>query len=94
MARSLDDIISSIPARDRWKLDEEIDFENKNTVTGDLIPKHFGRIADRMTNWEGLVADNLDLSDADRFNIKEHSPTKPELQRLIKFIQTDKMGLP
>ena len=70
--RSLLDILSSVPQANRWKLNKEIDFEHKAS-TG-VVSKHLGRIADSMTGWEGAVADNLDLTEADRSHIrKNHS---------------------
>ena len=85
MARNLDDIIGSVPATVRWKLDKEIDFEHKN-ATGQVIPKHLGRIADLITDWDGAVADNLDLTDAERNDIRESNPAKPKQQRFITFM--------
>lgn len=80
MARSLDEVIASVPPVNRWKLDQEIDFENKD-VRGQVIPKHLGKIAQPMTDWEGAVADNLCLTDADRSDIKERNRFSPALQR-------------
>ena len=80
MSRSLSDIISSVPVDDRWKLDREIDFEHRNN-SGQVIPQHLGRIADSMVEWEGAVADNLGLTEADRSDIREK---KPSLQRYFR----------
>ena len=80
MARTLDDVVSSVPEDDRWKLDKEIDFEHKN-AEGDVIPKHLGRIADSMTAWEGTIADHLDLTEPDRSDIRERNIREPKLQR-------------
>ena len=78
--RSLQEVIATIPSAIRWKLDQEIDFENRN-ISGQMIPKHLGGIADSMTEWEGTVADCLGLSLPDRHDIKENNPNKPKLQR-------------
>ena len=80
MARSLDDIVASVPTVNRWKLDKEIDFEHRN-ARGHVIPEHLGRIADSMIDWEGAIADHLCLSDQDRSDIRERYTRKPELQR-------------
>ena len=79
MARSLDEVLASVPKDDRWKLDEEIDFEHRN-AQGNLVPKHLGKIADSMTDWEGPIADHLDLSEADRSDIRERNSREPKLQ--------------
>ena len=80
MARSLDNVLSSIPDADHWKLDQDIDFENRDD-RGHVIPRHLERIADSMVGWEGdLIADHLGLSEADRRNIRESHPNKPSLQ--------------
>ncbi len=70
MARSLDNVLSSIPDAIRWKLDQE------------MIPQHIGMIADLMVGWEGVTAaDLLGLSsEADRCYIKEKYPNQPSLQ--------------
>ena len=80
MAKSLHDVLSSVPDADRWKLDQEIDFENRNAI-GQVIPQHLARIADSMVEWEGVVADHLGLSAADRMDVRETYPNKPGLQR-------------
>ena len=71
MARSLDDVLSSVSDADRWKLDQEID------------SRHLVRIADSMTvvEWEGVVADHLSLSKADQIDIRENYSNKPSGQR-------------
>ena len=79
-SRGLREIIASVPLTLQWKLDQEIDFENRS-ISGQTIPKHLGRIADSMTEWEGTVADCLGLSLPDRHDIKENYPNKPKLQR-------------
>ena len=72
MARILDEVVASVSTNDRWKLDKEIDFEHRD-ARGHVIPEHLGRIADSMTDWEGDVADNLDLSEPDRSDIRERN---------------------
>ena len=49
--RKMEELIASIPANNRWKVDKEIDFENTD-IRGRTIPQHVGRIAAEMTNWE------------------------------------------
>ena len=78
--RKMADLIASIPASSRWKVDKEIDFENKN-VQGGTIPQDLGRIAKQMTGWEGTISDNLGLTEVDRADIKEKYSNEPELQR-------------
>ena len=78
--RSLENVLSSVPDANRWKLDREIDFEHRD-VRGEVIPHHLGRIANSMTNWEGVIADLLGLSETDRSDIREKCPSKPQLQR-------------
>ena len=79
MAKTFDEVVASVPQVNRWKLDKEIDFEHRN-AEGDVTPKHLGRIADSMTDWEGDIADHLDLSDIDRNDIRERN-REPKLQR-------------
>jgi hypothetical protein len=79
--RRLADLISSIPESNRWKVDREIDFENTDNRGRVTIPKHLGRIAEEMTNWEGEIADFLGLTRADRADIMERHPQNPLLQR-------------
>lgn len=82
--RSLSDILSSVPRANRWKLDKEIDFEHKTSAGA--VSKHLGRIADSMTCWEGAVADNLNLTGADRSHIRKKYHSEPKLQRYIIFM--------
>ena len=77
---SLRDTVSSVSEANRWKLDREIDFEHRNQ-RDQLIPEHLGRIAEIMVDWEGVIADCLKLSEAERSDIREKSPNKPSLQR-------------
>ena len=72
----LAEIIASVPPNNRWKLEQEIDFEHKiNTGT---IPRHLGKIADSMESWEGAVADCLNLTAGDKSAIRGKDQ---ELQR-------------
>ena len=81
MARSVDDVVASVPADNRWKLDNEVDFEHRNTPGGQIIPKHLGKIAESMMNWEGTIADHLGLSEQDRSDIRRRNIGEPKLQR-------------
>ena len=76
----LADIIASVPQENRWKLDKQIHFENVNS-TGQIVPKHLGKISESMTNWEGAVADHLGLTEAERSDINGRNIQKPALQR-------------
>ena len=78
--RSLADLIASIPKVNRWKLDKEIDFENRD-LRGRTVPLHLGRIAADMTDWEDSIADNLGLTATDKADIMEKFHRKPSLQR-------------
>ena len=78
--RKVAELIASIPANSRWKVDKEIDFENTD-VRGRIIPQHLGRIAADMTDWEGTIADLLGLTTTDRNDILGRNSRKPELQR-------------
>ena len=80
MSGSLEDVLRSVPDANRWKLDQEIDFEHRDD-RGQVIPQHLGRIAELMTDWEGVIADHLGLSGPDRSDIREESPREPKLQR-------------
>ena len=80
MSRSLDAVLSSVPDANRWKLDREIDFEHRDE-RGQLIPRHLGKMAESMTDWEGAIADHLGLSEPDRSDIRDKNPRQPELQR-------------
>ena len=44
------------------------------------VPKHLGRIADTMDEWEGSVAESLRLSPADVAEINAKHPGKLKLQ--------------
>ena len=44
------------------------------------VLKHLGQIADSMHEWEGPLADNLGLNQADVAEIKEAHPGKLKLQ--------------
>ena len=80
MARSLLNVLSSVPDADQWKLDQEIDFEHRD-VRGQVIPEHLGRIADSIVEWEGVLAYHLGLTEADTRDIRNTYPNKPSLQR-------------
>lgn len=47
---------------------------------GSRVPKHLGKIADSMPEWEGRIADELDLSPADVAAIKKKHPNELNLQ--------------
>ena len=76
----LAEIIASVPLNNRCKLDQEIDFEHKNN-RGQTISRHLGKIADSMENWEGAVADCLNLDASDQSTIRGKYPFNQELQR-------------
>lgn len=81
MARSLDDVLSTVSDVNRWKLDQEIDFENMDD-RGLVIHLHLDRIADSMVEWGGVSADHLGLSsESDWRDIRERYPNKPSVQR-------------
>ena len=79
MARSLDDVVTSVSTDYGWKLDKEIDFEHRD-ARGHVIPEHLGRIAESMTDWEGAIADHLGLSEPDRNGIRQGHTGEPKLQ--------------
>lgn len=56
------------------KLDNEIDACN------DGVPKHIGQIADSMTEWEGKISEELQLTPADVASILIQHPSKLKLQ--------------
>ena len=74
------DLTASIPEVNRWKCDREIDFENVD-IRGRTVPLHLGQIASDMTDWEGAIADNLGLTEADKADIMDRFHRKPSLQR-------------
>ena len=78
--KRLAELIASVPEINRWKLDKEIDFENKD-IRNRLIPQHLGQIAAVMTNWEEDLAAPLGLTLADQSDIVERNYRKPGLQR-------------
>ena len=84
--RKMADLVASIPASNREKVDKEIDFENRKDIQGGTIPLHLGRIAAQMTDWEVTIADLLGLTDADRADIMEK---KPSLQRYDRKIEVN-----
>ena len=77
------DIIASVPAAVRWKLDQEIDFEHRD-IRDQVIPQDLGRmIADVLQWWTSktLWRNLLGLSVADRNKITLRNSNKPKLQR-------------
>ena len=76
----LANVILSIPESKRFKLDKEIDFENKD-LRGQTVPKHLGKIAAAITSWEGAVADELGLSETDKEDIRDKYQRNPSLRR-------------
>ena len=55
-------------------LDKVLDFEN------DGVSEHLGQIAESMYEWEGSVAEQLSLTQADIAAIKAEHPGKLKLQ--------------
>ena len=55
-------------------LNHPIDWENKG------VPKHLGKIADSMYEWEGPIAEELGLTTVDVAAIKEKHPKHLKLQ--------------
>ena len=80
MANKVDEVVASVSAVNRWKLDKEIDFQHID-ARGHVIPEHLGRIAESMTDWEGGIADHLGLSEPDRNDIRQSNIGEPKLQR-------------
>lgn len=75
------EVIASIPRANQWKLDKKIDFENLNKQ-GQVIPRHLGTIASSMIHWDGSIADELGLTQTDRFDIvRGRYCLDPEMQR-------------
>ena len=75
------DVIANVPKDNQWKLNEEIDFENKGS-DGQSVPKHLGIIAKSMLDWELAIADHMDLTEPERRNITEgRNKDRPDLQR-------------
>ena len=58
----------------RQKLNQVLDFDNSG------VSKHLGQIADSMYEWEGPVAEALDLTKADVAAIIKKHPTDLKLQ--------------
>lgn len=77
---ALENVILSIPESNKFKLDKEVDFENKD-IRGQTVPKHLGKIAAAITSWEGAVADELGLSEADKEDIRVKHQRNPVLRR-------------
>ena len=76
----LENVILTIPESNRFKLDKEVDFKNKD-LRGQTVPKHLGKIAAAITSWEGAVADELGLSETDKEDIREKYQRNPVLRR-------------
>ena len=55
------------------------------------VSKHLGEIADSIHEWEGAVAENLELTAADVSNIITKYPRKLNLQMLV--IMANKLNL-
>ena len=64
-------------SRDVPYLDKEIDFCYKG------VPKHLGRIADSMAEWQGPIADELGLTEADVASITTKHPSNLKLQSYV-----------
>ena len=45
------------------------------------VPKHLGEIADSIAEWEGKIAEELGLTDADIANIKCQWPSDHRMQK-------------
>ena len=58
----------------KTQLDKEIDADNNGVL------KHLGQIADSMTEWEGRISEELQLTPADVASIRELHPNKLKLQ--------------
>ena len=58
-----------------FNLDQVLDSESGN------VSKHLGQIADFMKEWEGSVAEELMLTQAEINNIKEEYKNKLKLQK-------------
>lgn len=77
-----------ITPRHQLNLDQVLDSGNRD------VSKHLGRIADSMCEWEGRVAEVLELSSADVENIKEKHKQKFNLQKYSSYIiKIDKMDM-
>ena len=55
-------------------MDKEIDFDSGE------VPKHLGRIAYSLAEWEGPIADELELKVSDVEGIKKKYPNNLQLQ--------------
>ena len=44
------------------------------------VPKHLGKIADIMDEWEGSISDGLELTAADVANVRTKHPNNLHLQ--------------
>ena len=66
-----------VPAENQWKLDKQIDFEH------DGVQTHLGAIADVMDEWEGRVAEALELTPATIAGIKAKHPDNLNLQTYV-----------
>ena len=58
----------------KTRLDKEIDADNNGVL------KHLGQIADSMTEWEGRIADELNLTPADVASIHTQHPNSLKQQ--------------
>ena len=58
-AGAISQSVIAVPHITTDKLSRALDFDSAG------VPKHLGQIADSMGEWEGRVADELGLSDAD-----------------------------
>ena len=65
----------ALPQQLDCKLDWVLDAENHG------VSKHLGRIADSITEWEGRIAEELELSDADIESIKQKHQSNLALQK-------------
>ena len=65
------------PAACSTTLDQVIDSQH------DGLPKHLGLIADSLAEWEGPIADELNLTRADVVSIKLNHPQRFNLQMYV-----------
>ena len=74
--QQMKEYVDTIPLKNRWKLDKQLDFEN------DGREDHLIKIADEMTNWQEDLVAKLGLKQRDVSDITggQHK-NNPRLQR-------------
>ena len=71
---NLETYFASVPPKNRYKLDQKLDFDH------DGVQMDLGIIANSMDEWEGDIAEQIQLTRPEIEDIKRNFPGKLSLQ--------------